>query len=239
MPKFIKDQVPFYERDDWGSERGFGFAHAGKRDLFVLHHSWKPDLPCATSLEDEMKHVKGIERFHDDQWHRGIGYHFLVSQRGVVFEGQGWLRKGTHVGGHNTRSFGVCFLINGDERQVTPEAENAAKKLLEWGDSLGMLAADYEVGGHRDFSAKSCPGDFGYEVVERLRSESPSSPPLLRQGDQGPWVKELQKLLGITADGAFGPITDRTVRAFQQAQNLAVDGIVGSQTWDKLSRGQD
>lgn len=36
------------------------------------------------------------------------------------------------------------------------------------------------------------------------------------------------------ADGAYGPQTDQSVRDFQMANNLAVDGIVGPNTWTAL-----
>ena len=52
----------------------------------------------------------------------------------------------------------------------------------------------------------------------------------LRLGARGPAVVELQQLLGITADGIFGPATDAAVRAFQAAYGLVVDGIVGTVT---------
>jgi Putative peptidoglycan binding domain len=44
----------------------------------------------------------------------------------------------------------------------------------------------------------------------------------------------LQKVLGIEQDGAFGPITDAKVRAWQGSHNLKVDGIVGPKTWASL-----
>jgi peptidoglycan hydrolase-like protein with peptidoglycan-binding domain len=40
----------------------------------------------------------------------------------------------------------------------------------------------------------------------------------------------------LDVDGIFGPKTEAAVRAFQQNENLAVDGIVGTQTWTALLR---
>jgi cell wall-associated NlpC family hydrolase len=53
---------------------------------------------------------------------------------------------------------------------------------------------------------------------------------LLKFGSRGPAVANLQRRLGIDADGIFGPITRAAVRAFQRRHRLVVDGIVGPQT---------
>jgi peptidoglycan hydrolase-like protein with peptidoglycan-binding domain len=36
----------------------------------------------------------------------------------------------------------------------------------------------------------------------------------------------------LAADGVYGPETRGVVRAFQQEKGLAVDGLIGKQTWD-------
>ena len=46
----------------------------------------------------------------------------------------------------------------------------------------------------------------------------------------GSTVKELQRALGIAADGIYGPQTRRAVRRFQRRHRLVVDGIAGRQT---------
>ncbi|MGI9023026.1 MAG: M64 family metallopeptidase [Acidimicrobiales bacterium] len=64
--------------------------------------------------------------------------------------------------------------------------------------------------------------------------------PTLRRGATGQAVRNLQGLLlahghdprGI--DGIFGPGTEAAVRAFQRQAAIAVDGVVGPQTWGAL-----
>ena len=53
----------------------------------------------------------------------------------------------------------------------------------------------------------------------------------LKIRDQGPDVVTLQTKLGITADGIFGPNTEKHVKRFQLAHNLPVDGIVTNDAW--------
>lgn len=57
---------------------------------------------------------------------------------------------------------------------------------------------------------------------------------LLKVGSKGDDVKKLQTKLGLTADGSFGPGTEKAVKAWQTANGLKADGIVGDGTWSKL-----
>ncbi len=63
--------------------------------------------------------------------------------------------------------------------------------------------------------------------------------PLVRRGDDVFPVRSLQQVLRarnhpVTVDGIFGPQTEGAVKAFQQANGLDDDGIVGPLTWPKL-----
>ena len=66
-----------------------------------------------------------------------------------------------------------------------------------------------------------------------------TTPPELRLGDEGRWVVQMQQDLTrhgfpVAVDGEFGPVTDAAVKAFQTANDLTADGVVGPLTWAAL-----
>ena len=58
----------------------------------------------------------------------------------------------------------------------------------------------------------------------------------LERGDRGAAVKKMQRLLGVHADGVFGPGTKRALKRFQRKHSLHADGIAGPATWRMLKR---
>ncbi|NES97864.1 MAG: hypothetical protein F6K32_22165 [Desertifilum sp. SIO1I2] len=73
----------------------------------------------------------------------------------------------------------------------------------------------------------------------------PDSMMLLGLGSQGSEVEQLQGFLQQQGyyqdeiDGIFGPNTQAAVTEFQSENNLAVDGLVGSETWSAISDSLD
>jgi peptidoglycan hydrolase-like protein with peptidoglycan-binding domain len=59
----------------------------------------------------------------------------------------------------------------------------------------------------------------------------PKLMPTIKQGSTGDAVVQWQKILGVTADGQFGPNTAAATKTFQQKHGLTADGIVGPNTW--------
>lgn len=72
-------------------------------------------------------------------------------------------------------------------------------------DALAMVTTEIAV-----------PG-MAYEVV--------------RRGDQGPWVRKIQQVLGVRVDGDFGPRTEAALQAWQAENGLEPDGIAGRLTY--------
>jgi putative chitinase len=57
---------------------------------------------------------------------------------------------------------------------------------------------------------------------------------LLKIGSKGSDVKKLQEKLGLVNDGDFGVVTEKAVKAWQAANGLSADGVVGVKTWGEL-----
>ena len=62
---------------------------------------------------------------------------------------------------------------------------------------------------------------------------------LLKKGSKGSEVKELQKALGVAADGIFGVGTEAVVKKFQKDNGLDADGMVGNKTWEAIGIDTD
>ncbi len=85
-------------------------------------------------------------------------------------------------------------------------------------------------------SGLTADGRVGTQTWAKLvTTTAPADRPTLRLGSEGEAVRWMQQRLGITADGDFGPATDRAVKAFQSANGLKADGVVGPKTWAVLA----
>lgn len=60
-------------------------------------------------------------------------------------------------------------------------------------------------------------------------------PATLRVGSRGELVKKMQTGIKTTADGFFGPNTEKALKAFQTAHKLTADGICGPGTWKVIN----
>lgn len=117
-------------------------------NTIVIHHSALPlsDGP----LEIQTLHMNN-KGFAD------IGYHFVVDDLGIIYEGRRIEVRGAHTGGHNTGTVGVVLMGNFEEVQPADAQITYTKRLISY------LTAEYAIthlAGHRDFQPEEtvCPG---------------------------------------------------------------------------------
>lgn len=191
------------------------------------------------------------------QWHLangwvGIGYHFLVRKDGSVYRGRPEDTVGAHAGNNNYDSIGVCFEGSFMTETMPIIQKWAGQELVQYlKDKYGIT----KVQKHSDVNATGCPGVHfpfasiaGYGTADKPAESAAGGFtavfPQLAKGSKGDKVRVLQELLlgrgydlgTYGADGDFGATTHRRVVAFQVANGLAADGIVGANTWRSLLR---
>lgn len=203
-------------------------------------------LHCSASDRPEHDSVTVMRAWHLARGWSDVGYHFFIRKDGTLEAGRPLDRIPAAQRGHNAGSIAVC-LHGLDLARFTAAQGTTLRRLA------GRLQAAYagrgvrlRFRGHCEVAAKACPvidyrGLLGLDRDGVLPGAAAMAPVVvLRQGDRGDGVRDLQRRLAATGvvlavDGVFGPATRRALRAFQRSAGLRPDGIAGPMTWGALA----
>lgn len=116
-------------------------------DLIVIHHT--------ASAADIT--VDDIHQMHLNNGWTGIGYHIIIYADGTAHEGRPLDCIGAHCYDYNSRSVGVNLVGNFENYPPTPEQIATLKEVLRW---LKDKYPGAEIGGHREWNATACPGEY-------------------------------------------------------------------------------
>ncbi|GAB3213333.1 hypothetical protein GCM10027294_43900 [Marinactinospora endophytica] len=230
-PRERTRMVNIVSRAEWGARapRSRQTVSWSARTEFVVHYSAGP--PSQTPRQ--------IQAFHMDSngW-SDVGYNFLVDTDGKIYEGRGWLVVGAHATGHNTSGIGACFI--GGNGDATPAAREAIRALYD--EANRKAGRTLKIRGHRDVGSTDCPGGDLYAWVRDGMPANGSAPawpgrylqhpPTVKSSEARTWQARMrQRGWRIDVDGWYGPKSRSVCSAFQREKGLAVDGIVGPDTW--------
>lgn len=208
-----------------------------------LHHTWRPDHETYFKKPDPLYWQAAMRRYHKENngWN-DIGQHVTLLPDGRFVTGRDFGRDPASIKGYNTKAFAVEMLGDFDigRDPFDGPQKRSAILLARWFDKRGRY-----IRFHRESAAKTCPGSSinKYDFMKEVRDgDDKYAQPTLRRGSRGETVKALQDALnklGYKAgevDGIFGPKTESAVKAFQKANKLVQDGIVGPLTWAALDK---
>lgn len=167
-------------RDEWGARPPtcrqvdhLPYARAPYEPYRItIHHSVTP----TDDYVDVETRLRGIQSFHQN--HHGwcdVGYHFLIGQDGLIYEGVPEKKVGTHTAYLNPNNLGIVFL--GDYRSDVPSdiMRDAAVRLLRRISSVYGIPLDREhVKGHgeRQHQSTGCPGRAFLPTLDDLVAEA-------------------------------------------------------------------
>lgn len=178
------------------------------------------------------------------------------------FDAPVYVSSGYRCPTHNAavRGASKSYHMRGQAADITVKGVEPAE-VAKYAESIGILGIGlYDSFTHVDTRTTK---SFWYSSKQEYRStfggtastDTPSadvsadksvsgadSLPTLKKGDKGATVTALQILLHgynydldtYGADGNFGAATEKAVKAYQLAEGLSADGIVGAKTWAKL-----
>jgi hypothetical protein len=194
----------FLDRAGWGADESLRFDPAGVEiwpaeffgvQTITVHHTGtvNDDPDPAARVRAIYRNQAVVEGFGD------IGYHFLIDERGRVYEGRrsgtgipGFDRAGQmvnagHVAGFNAGNVGIALLGTLTDRTATRAARVSLTVLLaaivRWHrlDPLGTVdyvnpingatATVATIPGHRDWAPTECPGGPMYADLPAVRRE--------------------------------------------------------------------
>lgn len=170
---------------------------------------------------------------------------FRKSPLGNTQPGDGWAFRGRGIkqltGRSNYTAFAKDYGMTAEEAAAWCETKEGALASALWFWSKNNLNAIADTGDVRALTKRINGGDIGLEDRQRRYNDCMMAltgdvPPraqiteTLRKGSKGDGVKQIQRKLGLAADGDFGPGTEAAVKKWQEANGLVADGIVGPKT---------
>jgi peptidoglycan hydrolase-like protein with peptidoglycan-binding domain len=217
------------------------------------HSGYSPERPLRLDVPDEIRKA-GIApvAFIATAFHPKADYPFAAAAATAVAQmaATTGLKRvaisflGSGKGGLDSVKVGLAMADRllkagpyGDLEEIILTTTNpkSVQAVSAYADSLRATDATVKTGPDS--------GSDGGKASESINAPH-SGRPMLKTGDMGEAVKQLQERLvfletGLSAadvSGVFDPKTESALRAFQQKWNLAADGIAGPGTWDALMR---
>ena len=186
---------------------------------------------------------------------------FRTSKMGNVKEGDGWRFRGRGLkqltGRENYTNFGKSINMTAEQAAAYVATEKGAIESAAWfwnAKNLNTIADTDDVtkmtkiinGGNigladRQARYSKAMSVLGSPVTLKVVEDNDDNDDVnvnelgtLRKGSKGDGVKMMQAALGIAADGAFGPGTEKALKAWQTKNGLTADGVAGPKTLEKL-----
>lgn len=109
-----------------------------------------------------------IFRYHTlNRKYTDIGYHYLITSNGTIYEGRPINRRGAHLANQNSGAIGIALFGNFDKTDPTNAQLRSLNMLTGW---LKRQFDIRQIGGHSDFpGAKTCcPGHYLRPYIKTL-----------------------------------------------------------------------
>lgn len=191
------DATTIVSRCEWGADESlmtWGAPEFHPAQKLTVHHT-----ATDNGATDPAATVRAIYRYQAvDRGFGDIGYHYLIDEAGLVYEGRhsgadgdpahdavGNVVTAAHVGGFNSGNVGIALLGTLTSVEPRPGARSALEQLLTQLSTRhaidphgsptyvnpvnGVTKSVANISGHRDWAATECPGGNLYALLPTIR----------------------------------------------------------------------
>jgi hypothetical protein len=207
-PRLVGD-ADVHARADWGARAASCSSSLGTPTRMAIHHT---ETPTNDSMTPAAR-LRQIQSYHMDVkgW-CDIGYHYLMSRDGQLWEGRRDTLLGAHAGGNNTGNLGVSVIGSHDATPLTDTQLHSLASLLRGlSDTKGIALERSKIKGHREYNPTTCPGDALLAQLELILAiaRDDDDPPDDDSGcslaSDGPW--SCSGLTGSSTNASGGYFT--------------------------------
>lgn len=145
--------VNIISRAEWGFDGWAGNPYSvspSERQFTTVHWEGGP-----TGYAIGADEIRAIHAAHKARGWAGIGYNFVVTDDGLIYEGRGWNRVGAHAPKFNRNGIGIQVHIGKGELPSDESLRSVSALHVENASRAGHAI---EPNGHSDGFPTECPG---------------------------------------------------------------------------------
>lgn len=163
-PHKLVGDASVHSRSEWGARAATCSSGLGSAYRMTIHHT---ETPTNDSMTPAAR-LRQIQAYHMDVkgW-CDIGYHYLMSRDGQLWEGRPDTLLGAHAGGNNTGNIGIAVMGTHDTTPLTDaQVASIARLIKGLHDTRGIALDRTKIKGHREYNSTTCPGDALLDQID-------------------------------------------------------------------------
>ena len=181
-------QLKLFKRNQWSARpvRKASVNPMTRPFRITVHHTADQNNLSSIGKSDPQEYLQILQRYCQNTLDWGdIGYHYLISKDGRIWEGRPMRYQGAHAGNStlNRGNIGVALIGNFDLGKPSTAQIRSLQNLL------GGLCDIYKISpekiyGHGDLKTTGCPGRHLSEILRELIRKLKSNPLTSLRADQ-------------------------------------------------------
>jgi hypothetical protein len=197
LPNAVAPRSLVIPRSEWGARNPAKICNGIVQPYRIsVHHTASP----SNDGPDPAARMRQMQAYHIDSngW-CDIGYHFVVSQSGLIYQGRSDERRpGAHVLNQNSGNVGISLIGNYSNASPPSAQVESLIEMLRWvSDTYDIPLDRTNVKGHREWPGQStsCPGNQLLGELDEIVSRAANPEPTTVDVDVWVETKDVEDLL--------------------------------------------